>query len=70
MTWSYIVYGVWFAAWVILELLGVARRHSRVPWVTLSETAWSLDRHRRWLRVVFALGLGILSVHIASPGWP
>jgi len=70
MTWSYLVYGAWFLAWVGLELLGFTRRRSGVPWVTLSETVWTLERKLPWLRVVFALGLGLLTVHIASPGWP
>lgn len=70
MTWSYAVYGAWFAAWATLELFGLARKRSRVPWLTLSETVWSLDRHRSWLRLVFAAGFGILTVHLASPGWP
>lgn len=67
MTWSYVAYGSWIAIWAVLELLGLS---GRVPWSTLSSTAWSLDRSRWWARLLFAVGLSLLTVHIAAPGWP
>lgn len=67
--WSYVVYGVWFAAWALLELLGWKRIRTGVPWLTLSETAWSLERRFTWARIVIFAGLGILLVHIVF-GFP
>jgi len=61
VTWSYLVYGLWFLAWVVLEALGLT---GRVPWRTLSETAWSLERLSKFFRLIFLAGLTVLTAHI------
>lgn len=65
-TWSYIVYGAWFLTWVILEILGWKHK---VPWLTLSETSWTLERRFTWLRLIILAGLCILTAHIVF-GFP
>lgn len=69
MFWSYVVYGLWFLAWVILEVLGWKRGKTRVPWKTLSETSWALEKRFTFLRLAFLAGLVILAVHIVF-GFP
>jgi hypothetical protein len=68
--WSYLVYGLWFLLWVVLEFLGLQRKKTGVPWFTLSETAWALQkRFGGPVRVTFLAGLVTLTVHIVA-GWP
>ena len=67
--WSYVIYGIWFLAWVVLELLGLERARTKVPWWTLSETGWSLERRHSAFKLLFYAGLSILTVHIAF-GFP
>lgn len=64
--WSYLVYGLWFCAWVVLELLGLRKK---TPWFTLSETGWSLEKHFTVARLAIFAGLAILLVHIVF-GFP
>ena len=59
--WSFLVWGLWFCAFVVLELLALRKRS---PWITLSETGWSLERFSPWIRIVVFAGLAILLVHI------
>ena len=61
MTWSYAIWGGWFAAFVVLEFLGLFRV---VPWVTLSETAWAVEGLSTWLKILFLAGLTVLTAHI------
>lgn len=69
-TWSYLAYGLWFLIWVALEVTGYAHKSSRVPWFTLSETAWALQkRFKGPARVILFAGLSILLVHICF-GFP
>ena len=70
MTASYALYGGIFLVWAVFEILGFARGRVRVPWVTTSETVWALEKRLPWLRIVVALGLGLLTVHLAAPHWP
>lgn len=48
---SYIVWGAWLAAFLVLELLGFWRVFA---WVTFSETVWVFERHWLVAPVVFA----------------
>lgn len=66
MATSYLVWGIWFALFVILEFLGLFRV---VPWVTLSETAWSLEALSGLVKILFLSGLTVLTVHIVF-NWP
>ena len=66
MTWSYAIWGAWFALFVILEFLGLFRVF---PWVTLSETAWSLEHVSSWIKILFLSGLTVLTAHIVF-GFP
>ena len=66
MTWSYTIWGAWFALFVVLEFLGLFRV---VPWVTLSETAWSLEALSNLVKILFLSGLTVLTVHIVF-NWP
>ncbi len=61
MTWSYIAWGAWFVAFVVLEFLGLFRVFG---WVTLSETAWSLESLSSWIKILFLSGLSVLIAHI------
>lgn len=63
---SYVVWGAWFGAFVVLELLG---RFGHVPWRTLSDAAWSLEAWSWEIKLVIFSGLAILLVHIAFR-WP
>lgn len=69
VTWSYAVYGAWFLIWVVLEVAGWKRARTRVPWVTLSETAWNLERTFTVARIVILAGLTVLAAHIVF-GFP
>lgn len=55
------VWGAWFAAFVILELLAVS---GAVPWQTLSTTAWGVEKLSSWVRLLVAVGLFVLLLHI------
>ena len=61
MTASFVVWGLWFALFVVLEFLGLFRV---VPWVTLSETVWSLESLSSWIKILFLSGLCVLTAHI------
>jgi hypothetical protein len=67
---SYVVWGVWFAAFVVLELLGRFGHDAGViPWRTLSDTAWSIEAWSWIAKLVVFSGLCILLVHIVFR-WP
>lgn len=64
--WSYLIWGLGLAGFLAFELLGLARRGplKQVPWFTLSETVWALERWWWPLRVVLAVaGVDVL-VHL------
>jgi hypothetical protein len=63
---SYIVWGSWFLAFVVLELLGVFHA---VPWKSLSQTAWTLESLSGWVKIIVLAGLVVLTVHIVAH-WP
>lgn len=63
---SYLVWGIWFLAFVVLELLG---RFAGVPWRTLSDTAWSIEQWSWVAKLIIFSGLCILLVHIVFR-WP
>lgn len=54
---SELVYLSVFIVWLTLELLGLSRRSGLpIPWFTNSETVWTLEAHRLWVRIlVFAV---------------
>jgi len=58
---SYAVWGIWFAAFIALELLAVFHV---APWKTLSSTAWDLQVRWEWLTVPILAGLSVLLGHI------
>lgn len=63
---SYLVWGIWFLLFVVLELLG---RFAHVPWRTLSDTAWSIEAWSWEAKLIIFSGLCILLVHIVFR-WP
>lgn len=63
---SYIVWGVWFAAFVALE---IPAAFGITPWRTLSTTAWNLEGLASAVKVIFLAGLVVLTVHIVAH-WP
>jgi len=63
---SRIVWGSWLLLFLVLELLGYFRA---VPWVTLSETVWDLEFKYRFLALLVAGGLFVLTLHLAFK-WP
>lgn len=63
---SYLVWGIWFVAFVVLELLG---RFAGVQWRTLSDTAWSIEQWSWIAKLIVFSGLCILLVHIVFR-WP
>lgn len=64
--WSLGIWGGWMALFLVLELLGLFRA---VPWVTLSETVWTIERFQKVLALVVAGGLFALILHFAFR-WP
>ena len=66
MTWSYAVWGGWFALFLVLEFLGIFHV---TPWQSLSDTAWSVEAVSSWIKVACLAGLIILTVHIVFR-WP
>lgn len=66
MTWSYAVWGAWVALFLVLEFLGLFRV---VPWISLSETAWSIENLSAWIKVLMLAGFVVLTVHIVFR-WP
>lgn len=64
--WSFAVWGLWFLAFVVLELLGLRKRS---PWITLSETTWALEKRMTWIRLIILAGLAILVPHLVF-GFP
>lgn len=66
MRWWDVVWAVWFALFLGLELpaaVGVT------PWRTLSSTAWALEGTASAVKIVFLAGLVVLTVHIVFR-WP
>lgn len=64
--WSYAIWGLGLLVFLAFELLGLARRgplKGFIPWETLSETVWALERWWWPLRVGVALFLGDLILH-------
>ena len=62
---SYLVWGAWFLAFVVLELL--AAFHV-VPWRTLSSTVWDLIQRTNGVgAIVVVAGLAVLAVHLVAP---
>ena len=64
--WSLAVWGLWFGAFVVLELLAVK---DWVPWNTLSWTSWELQSRSGVFSVAFLAGLFVLLIHVAFR-WP
>lgn len=65
MTSSWIIWGVWFAAFVVLELLAA---FGLVPWRTLSSTVWDLIQRTGGLAAIAVVaGLAVLAVHLVAP---
>lgn len=61
-----LVWAVWFAAFVGLELLAA---FGVVPWQTLSSTAWGIESLSDVAKIVILAGLVVLTVHIVFH-WP
>ena len=65
--WSLLIWGIWGASFLILEMLAV---FDRVPWNTLSWTSWQIQaRGPGVLSLVAAGGLFVLLLHIVFR-WP
>lgn len=64
--WSYAIWGLGFVTFLVFELLGLARRGplKRVPWFTLSETVWALERWWWPLRCVLAVAGADVLIHL------
>jgi hypothetical protein len=66
MLWSWSVWGAWFAAFVVLELLAA---FGLTPWKTLSETVWDLIQRTNGIgAIAIVAGLAVLAVHLVAPG--
>lgn len=73
LLWSSLIYGVIGVVWLTVELTGLARRRGLpVPWFTLSETVWALEKRLPVLRALIALGGLDVIVHLVAhtPLWP
>lgn len=58
---GYVVWGLWFVAFLVIELLGAFKA---VPWPTLSSTSWHAETTYVWLKLaLFGFLLGLL-LHI------
>jgi hypothetical protein len=66
MSLSYLIWGLWVLAFLVLEFTGLFHV---TPWHTLSDTVWSLEDINRWLRVLALCGLIVLTTHIVAR-WP
>jgi uncharacterized metal-binding protein len=65
VTISYLIWGSWFAAFAVLELLAV---FNVVPWDTLSSTVWDLiQRTNGTAAIAVVAGLAVLAVHLVAP---
>lgn len=65
MTWSYLVWGLWAAAFAVLELLAVL---GVAPWRTLSSTVWDLIQRTNGIGAIAVVaGLAVLAVHLVAP---
>ena len=65
MTWSYSIWGSWFLAFVVLELLAAFKV---VPWRTLSSTVWDLIQRTNGIgAIAIVAGLAVLLVHLVAP---
>lgn len=60
---SSLVWVGWLAAFGVLELLAIAHR---VPWTSMSEWTWSLERHWAPLPWLVIVALALLMVHLAT----
>jgi hypothetical protein len=65
--WGYALWGALIGFGAIPELLAAFSK--RVPWPTLSETAWNLEARSGWASIAFLAGLAVLTVHIVAR-WP
>jgi hypothetical protein len=63
LTGSYVTWGTWFGAFVVLELLGLFRRYTHVPWESLSRTIWALETWSA-VQIIVLAGLTILTAHL------
>lgn len=63
---SYLIWGLWFALFLALELPAA---FGLTPWRTLSSTAWALEGLGSAVKVIFLAGLVVLTVHIVAH-WP
>lgn len=63
---SFLVWGLWLLAFLVLEGLAIS---GRVPWTTLSQFAWALEALKPHLRWVLFAFLSLVASHIAT-GWP
>lgn len=64
--WSLLIWGVWFGAFLVLELLAV---FDVTPWNTLSWTSWQLQSRSSIFSVAFLAGLAVLLFHVVLR-WP
>jgi hypothetical protein len=63
---SWLVWGSWFLAFVVLELLAA---FGVVPWKTLSTTVWDLIQRTNGIGAIAVVaGLAVLAVHLVAPG--
>ena len=63
---SWLVWGAWFLAFVVLEFLAL---FGVVPWKTLSETVWDLIQRTNGIAAIaLVAGLAVLAVHLVAPG--
>lgn len=66
--WSLTVWLSWAALFLVLEIVGLT---DRVPWNSLSWTAWQIQARWPITGLAFAGGLFVLLLHIVLPGhWP
>jgi hypothetical protein len=62
---SWLVWGLWFLSFVILELLAA---FGVVPWKTLSTTVWDLIQRTNGIAAIAVVaGLAVLAVHLVAP---
>jgi hypothetical protein len=66
MTLSYIVWGIVALLFLAVEMLGVFHVFG---WVSLSETAWALEKVSIVIKAVVLAGLIVLTSHLCL-GWP
>jgi hypothetical protein len=62
---SWIVWGLWGLAFVLLEIPAV---FGLTPWKTLSSTVWDLIQRTNGIAAIAVVGgLAVLAVHLVAP---